>query len=211
MLQNETILNLIELGTIIAEIILIILYCRKLNVHTVGGKFDAILGYTILFIPLCILSLSSVPPWMRILYSIIGIMFLFKHCYGLSIPYSLYLAALFLTLSVIADIGCSYCMSLIGISNEGYTGQAMDRSIGNANGRVRPGNDALNAALIARTSCQEQETRWALEGDAQCNHSLERAKEPRMPLINDTLSSSSYRRAISTASLITAPVGASST
>ena len=127
MLQNETILNLIELGTIIAEIILIILYCRKLNVHTVGGKFDAILGYTILFIPLCILSLSSVPPWMRILYSIIGIMFLFKHCYGLSIPYSLYLAALFLTLSVIADIGCSYCMSLIGISNEGYTGQAMDR------------------------------------------------------------------------------------
>ena len=47
--------------------------------------------------------------------------------------------------------------------------------------------------------------------DAQCNHSLDRAKEPRMPLINDTLSSSSYRRAISTASLITAPVGASST
>ncbi len=126
-LQNETVFNLIELGTIITEIILIILYCRKLNVCAINGKRDVVLGYTVLFIPLCILSSSLIPPWIRILYSFIGIVCLFKHCFGLSIPYSLYLAALFLTLSAISDICCSYCMSLIGISNEGYTGQPIDR------------------------------------------------------------------------------------
>jgi hypothetical protein len=126
-LQIEAVYNFIEAGTILAETILIILYCRRLNFHATTGKWQLILGYTSLFIPLCLLSFFLDLPWLRILYSFVGISLLFMLCYGLNIPNSVYLSALFLTLSAIADIGCSYCMTFLGISNEGYTGQPMDR------------------------------------------------------------------------------------
>lgn len=117
----------IEIGTLVVEVALIILYSRRLGLDNNKSKVKAAAGFSLFFIPLAILSLFPALSWVRILYSFAGLTILYRYCYDIDLPNSIYLTAIFLILSVLSDILCSYLAGFVGISNNGVFGDAFER------------------------------------------------------------------------------------
>lgn len=63
---------IIELGTVVVEIILIILYSRRLNVSPSLSTGKTIMGFTLFIIPLAMMSLWPVMSGLRIFYSFLA-------------------------------------------------------------------------------------------------------------------------------------------
>lgn len=69
--------------------------------------------------------------WIENFLFFFGLALLYWCCYSLDLPNSIYLTAVFLILSVVSDILCSYSVDLIGISNNGIEGSAFERVVYN--------------------------------------------------------------------------------
>lgn len=118
---------LIELGTIVLEVILIVLYNYRVDIKPQRPIGRIVICFIMFVIPLALLSLFPQIPVFRIIYSFVGIAILYRYCYNLDIPNSIYMTAFFLMLSIASDIVCSYCVKLIGIANNGISGNALNR------------------------------------------------------------------------------------
>lgn len=119
--------SLIELGTVAIEVVLIRLYCNRLNIKSTMSTNRTIACYVLFLIPLAIMSLCFIMPAWRIVFSFIGLSLLYRFCYGIDWPNSVYLTAIFLILSLVSDILCSYGFDVLGIGNNGLSGNAFDR------------------------------------------------------------------------------------
>lgn len=119
--------TLVELGTVAVEVVLIVLFSNRMKMKprvSIGMRAFSFLAF---FLPLAILSLCKVMPVIRVMYSFLGLTLLYRLCYDTDLPNSIYMTALFLILSVVADIICSYCLNWIGINNIGISNSAFDR------------------------------------------------------------------------------------
>lgn len=117
----------IELGTVIVEVILIVLYSYRLSVHPRISTGRMMICFSLFFVPLALMSIWPNIPALRIFYSFVGLVILYHYCYAIDIPNSIYMTAIFLILSVFSDILCSYSVNLVGIPNNGISGDALDR------------------------------------------------------------------------------------
>lgn len=126
-MADNFIYSLIELGTVAVEVILILLYCNRLNVKSALSTGITAACYALFLTPLAIMSLCSAPPVWRIGYSFVGLALLYRFCYDIDWPNSIYLTAVFLILSLASDILCSYVFEAIGIENNGLSGSAFER------------------------------------------------------------------------------------
>lgn len=126
-MEDSFISPIIELGTVCVEVVLIILYSRRLMVNPNTSTQKTAFGFILFFLPLATLSLCSAPPSLRILYSFIGLTILYRCCFDIDWPNSLYITAVFLILSLVSDIVCSYLVSFLGIENSGITGSTFGR------------------------------------------------------------------------------------
>lgn len=131
-MADNLISPIIELGTVIIEVILIILYSQRLLVNSSTSTSRKNIGFTLFFLPLAVMSLCSVPPILRILYSFTGLTLFYRCCFDVDWPNSIYITAVFLILSLVSDIVCSYLVSFIGIPDNGITGSPFGRIIYNS-------------------------------------------------------------------------------
>ena len=118
---------LVELGTAVIEVILIVLYCYRLKLRPRKPALKIIICFVCFFIPLMLMSMWHNIPLLRIIYSCVGLVMLFRYCYSIDLPNSIYTTAIFLILSVSSDILCSYLVNIAGIPNNGVLGDALDR------------------------------------------------------------------------------------
>lgn len=118
---------IIETGTVFVEIALIVLYCRRVNMVMIISGWKCALAYLLFFVPFAFLSFIPVNPWLRVCCSFLGISCLYWICYDIDFPNSVYLTVGFLSLSVVSDIVCSYCVGLLGIPYNGISGSPTDR------------------------------------------------------------------------------------
>lgn len=126
-MADNFIYSLVELGTVAVEVVLILLYCNRLNVKSTMSTSRTVACYILFLTPLAIMSLCSAMPVWRIGYSFVGLALLYRFCYDIDWPNSIYLTAVFLILSLTSDILCSYGFVVIGIENNGLSGSAFDR------------------------------------------------------------------------------------
>ena len=126
-LADNFIYSLVELGTVAVEVVLILLYCNRLNVKSTMSTGITAACYALFLTPLAIMSLCSAMPAWRIGYSFVGLALLYRFCYDIDWPNSIYLTAVFLILSLASDILCSYGFDVIGIENNGLSGSAFER------------------------------------------------------------------------------------
>lgn len=139
-MEDRIIFSLIEVGTTLVEIALIALYSRRITLIRQVSRLKCAMVYALFFIPLVFLSFASIAPWIRmtyipwirISYSFIGITFLYWICYDIDLPNSIYITAVFLILSIVSDILCSYCVGLLGIPYNGVSGSPTNRVAYNA-------------------------------------------------------------------------------
>ena len=126
-MADNFIYSLTELGTVAVEVVLILLYCNRLNVKSTMSTGITAACYALFLTPLAIMSLCSAMPVWRIGYSFVGLALLYRFCYDIDWPNSIYLTAVFLILSLASDILCSYAFEVIGIENNGLSGSAFER------------------------------------------------------------------------------------
>lgn len=126
-MADNLIYSLVELGTVAVEVVLILLYCNRLNVKSTVSPGITAACYALFLAPLAVMSLCSAMPVWRIGYSFVGLALLYRFCYDIDWPNSIYLTAVFLILSLASDILCSYVFNVIGIENNGLSGNALER------------------------------------------------------------------------------------
>lgn len=117
----------IELGTVAIEVVLIVLYSNRMKMMSNVSIVTRLISYFLFFLPLALMSLCPVMPVIRVVYSFVGLTILYRLCYNIDLANSIYTTALFLILSVVSDIICSYCLSWMNITNTGFSDNAFDR------------------------------------------------------------------------------------
>lgn len=126
-MADRLIYPLVELGTVAVEAVLLVLYCNRLNIRPSMSIGKTVACYILFFAPLALMSIFSVMAVLRIGYSFIGMVVLYRFSYDVDWPNGMYLTAVFLILSLVSDILLSYCFAVIGIENNGLSGEAFDR------------------------------------------------------------------------------------
>lgn len=106
---------------------MILLYCNRLNVKSIMSTGVTTICYVAFMAPLAIISLYPTVSALRIGYSFVGLILLYRFCYGVDWPNSIYWTAVFLILSLASDILCSYVFNVLGITNNGLSGGVFER------------------------------------------------------------------------------------
>lgn len=126
-LENKLILAGIEIGTVLIEILLVLLYTQRLKLPKRPSHKRILCAYALFFIFLALFSVLPVFPWMRILLSFISLTCLYHFCYDIDLSNSIYITAIFLLLSLISDMLCSFIVTLAGIPDFGVGNNPYDR------------------------------------------------------------------------------------
>ena len=126
-MENKLILTGIEIGTVLIEILLVLLYTQRLKLPKRPSHKRILCAYALFFVFLAFFSVLPIFPWMRILLSFVSLTCLYHFCYDIDLSNSIYITAIFLLLSLISDILCSFIVTLAGIPDFGVGNNPYDR------------------------------------------------------------------------------------
>lgn len=126
-MEDSVLFSWVELETVAVEVVLIVLYSNRIKIGPSVSIGRRIIYFILFFLPLAIMSLYPALSVLRIIYSFFGLTILYRFCYDMDLPNSVYVTAVFLILSVAADIICSYCLKWIGVFNNGISDSSFDR------------------------------------------------------------------------------------